>query len=333
MENNYSIKTLFAGIELKNPIIAASCSITGTAKNNKMLSEAGVGAIVLKSLFEEDIIRESAALGEQATHCEAADYLQAYVASNALSGYIDLIKESKALCTETPIIASINCANSGEWVEYARAIEAAGADALELNVMTIECGVMSEDGELERRHIAIAKAVSAAVSIPIIMKLGSHVSNCVSLVSRLQACGVSGFVLFNRAYPLDINIDTMKYTNGAILSESGDFATPLRYTAITSAAVPTASLALSGGVQGSECVVKSILAGAAAVEVCSALYRLGDKIGEWIAQVEEEIKAWEAKQGYESVEQFQGIMNRKSEEHSDSVMRTQFLKHFGAYKF
>ncbi len=331
MENN-SIKSQFAGIELINPIIASSCSLTGSAEKNRMLSEAGVGAIVLKSLFEEDIIRESAALSQAATHTEAADYMQAYVASNALSGYIDLIKESKKLCGSTPIIASINCTKDGEWREYARAIEAAGADALELNVMTIESGVMSEDGELERRHIAIAKAVREVVKLPIIMKLGALMSNHISLISRLEACGINGFVLFNRAYPLDINIEDMSYTHGAILSESSDLTTPLRHMAITSAALPKASLALSGGVQGSSCIIKSILAGASAVEVCSTLYRQAEKTSEWIAQTLEAIKEWEAKQGYDSLEEFRGVMNTKSDEYRDSVMRTQFLKHFGSYQ-
>ncbi|MFI3285735.1 MAG: dihydroorotate dehydrogenase-like protein [Rikenellaceae bacterium] len=330
MGNN--IKTQFAGVELSNPIIAASCSLTGTAKSNEMLAKAGVGAIVLKSLFEEDIIRESAALSQAAEHTEAADYMQAYIASNALSGYISLIQESKALCGSTPIIASINCANNGEWIEYARAIEAAGADALELNVMTVESGLMSEDGELERRHIAIAKAVREVVKLPLIMKLSAQLSNHVSVVSRLEACGINGFVLFNRAYPLDIDINTMNYTHGAILSERADFATPLRHTAIVSAAVPKASLALSGGAQSGECIIKSILAGAAAVEVCSTLYRQGKDVEAWISTTLEQIAAWQSKQGFDSIEEFRAKMNSKSDEHRDSVMRTQFLKHFGTYQ-
>ncbi len=331
MEIN-NIKSQFAGIELSNPIIASSCSLTGTAKSNQMLAAAGVGAIVLKSLFEEDIIREAAALSEAAAHTEAADYMQAYISSNALSGYIDLIKESKALCGTTPIIASINCANSGEWVEYARAIEAAGADALELNVMTIESGLMSEDGTFESRHIAIAKAVNEVVEIPLIMKLGAQMSNHVALISRLEACGIDGFVLFNRAYPLDIDIEKMSYTHGEILSSESDFSTPLRYTAIVSATSPKASLALSGGVQGGECIIKSILAGASAVEVCSALYRQGQSVGEWVSATLEQLSAWQSKSGYSSIEEFRGVMNSKSDDHRDSVMRTQFLKHFGTYQ-
>ncbi len=331
MENSNSLKTHFAGLSLSNPIIVSSCSLTGEAKSIKTFAEAGAGAVVLKSLFEEDIIRESAALSEAAAHSEAADYMQAYVAANALSAYIELVEECKTFSGSTKIIASINCANSGEWVEYARAIEKAGADALELNVMTTESNPMAADGELEMRHMEIAKAVSAVVNIPIIMKLGAMMSNHVSLISRLTSCGVAGFVLFNRAYPLDVNIETMTYTYGSILGAANDFSTPLRHVAITSAAAPKASLALSGGVQSGECVVKAILAGASAVSVCSTLYREGANAAKWIAEAVATVEWWQEKHGYATIESFRGVMNSNNDEHRDSVMRTQFLKNFSAY--
>ncbi|MFI3258620.1 MAG: dihydroorotate dehydrogenase-like protein [Rikenellaceae bacterium] len=325
-----NLETIFAGLTLANPIVAASCSLTGTAQSNKMIAEAGVGAIVLKSLFEEDIARETAALADSMMHSEGADYMQAYIASDALNSYINLIKESKALCGETPIIASINCHTSGQWAEYAKAIEAAGADALELNVMTIESSANSEDGELERRHIEIAKSVCGSIQIPVIVKLGAMVSNHVSLVARLAACGVGGFVMFNRSYQTDIDIETMSYTRGTVLSSASDFATPMRYIAITSAALPKVSLAHSGGVQGGECVIKALLAGAATVEVCSTLYRSGG-VKEWVDGVKREIEEWQSEKGYESIGEFRGAMCN-SDEHSDEVVRAQFLKHFGAYR-
>lgn len=330
--NSKNIETTFAGLQLSNPIIAASCSLTGSAKSNQMLSEAGVGAIVLKSLFEEDIIRESAALADAMAHVEGGDYIQAYTASNALNQYLKLIQESKSLCAQTPIIASINCRTSGEWSAYAKAVEQAGADALELNVMTINSSVMGEDGELEQRHIEIAKSVCEAISIPVIMKLGQMMSNQVSLVSRLAACGVKGFVMFNRDYQTDIDIETMNYTRGKVLSSSENFATPLRYVAITSAAVPQTTLALSGGVQGGEDIIKALLAGAAVVEVCSAFYRAGSDIKGWVEQAKQCIEQWQSAKGYGSVSEYCGAMNNSCEEHRDEVMRGQFLKFFGAYK-
>lgn len=325
------IETQFAGLTLSNPIIASSCSLTGSAKSNQTLAEAGVGAIVLKSLFEEDIIRESAALSDAMMHSEGADYMQAYIASNALSGYLKLIEKSKSLCGDTPIIASINCHTEGEWSEYAKAIEQAGADAVELNIMTIESSPLAEDGELERRNISIAKSVCDAVGIPVIIKLCHAMSNQVSLVNRLVGCGVKGVVMFNRLYQTDIDIEEMCYTRGEVLSSSEDLNTSLRYIAITSAAVPQASLALSGGVTGGECIVKALLAGASAVEVCSTLYRTND-VAAWVAEALETIAKWQESKGYESVSEYCGVMNNRNDEHRDEVMRAQFLKHFGAYR-
>ncbi len=326
------LKTLFATLELRNPIIASSCSLTGNVKSNQMLAEAGVGAIVLKSLFEEDIVRENEALASSMEHVEGADYMQAYLASHALSSYAKLVSESKAACGGVPIIASINCVSNGEWVEYAKVVEAAGADALELNVMSIECDAMAADGEIERRYMAVAQAVTAVVQIPVIMKLSSALSNPASLVSRLVACGVKGVVMFNRVYQTDIDIDTMSYCRGEVLGSASDFATPLRYTAIVSAVVPTASLALSGGVQGGECVIKALLAGASAVEVCSTLYRESNGLVEWVAKTLATISEWQANKGYASVSEYCGAMNNTDDENKDEVMRAQFLKHFGAYR-
>ncbi len=327
------LNTTFAGLSLQNPIIAASCSLTGTAEGVKSLIEAGVGAVVLKSLFEEDIVRQNEAMtSDTMQHSEAADYMQSYLESHALSNYIELIKASKAICDKTPIIASINCHTMGEWTKYAVAMEQAGADALELNVMSIESNPMAEDGELERKHIAIAQSVNEAVSIPIIFKLGMVMSNHTSIVSRLKACGVKGFVMFNRLYQTDIDIDTMTYTRGAVLGTGSDLATPLRYIAITSAAVPNTSLALSGGVTDGESVVKAILAGAEAVEVCSTLYREGSKTKIWVADALSRVEAWLEAQGYNSIEECCGAMNNSCDEHKDEVMRAQFLKYFGAYR-
>ncbi len=330
--NSKKLEVSFAGLELKNPIIAASCSMTGSAKQNQTLAEAGVGAIVLKSLFEEDIVRESAALADAMMHVEGGDYIHAYAASNALNEYLTLIKESRKLCDTTPIIASINCHASGEWCDYARAVEQAGADGLELNVMTINSDVMGADGDLERLHIAIAKSVCEAVSIPVIMKLGTMMSNHVSLVSRLAACGVKGFVMFNRDYQTDIDIDTMSYTRGKVLSSAESIATPLRYIAITSAAVPETTLALSGGASSGEDIIKSLLAGASAVEVCSALYRAGADLKGWVEATLSQIEQWQEAKGYNSVGEYCGTMNNRSEEYRDEVMRSQFLKFFGTYK-
>lgn len=332
MEQITKLKTQFAGLELSNPIIAASCSLTGSAKNNQMLAESGFGAIVLKSLFEEDIVRATDAMSQSDVQHTESEYMQAYLASHALTEYTSLITESKELCGTTPIIASINCHSEGEWTAYAKAIEGAGADALELNIMRIEGSAVAEDGAVESQYVSIAKSVTESVKIPVIVKLGSMLSNPVSLTAKLFACGVGGVVMFNRLYQTDIDIDNMVYSRGSVLSSATEFALPLRYVAITSAAIPQASLALSGGVQGGECIIKALLAGASAVEVCSTLYREGNGIKAWVEAAKAKIVEWQEAQGYNSVDEFSGAMNNSADEHKDEIMRGQFLKYFGQYK-
>ncbi len=321
-----TIQTTFAGLSLRNPIIAASCSRTNNAAKNFALQEAGVGAIVLKSLFEENIIHQSQSVAESAQHTEALDYAHGYLRSHELSEYIQLIKDSKSKC-EIPIIASINCISGGEWTEFAKLIEEAGADALELNIMGVVSAVDYEDGEFEQRHIDIAKAVVAIVNIPVIVKLGSQLTNPVVLSSKLKACGVAAVVMFNRMYQSDIDVETMEYKPGAIFSSASDIAQPLRWIGITSAKVPNLDLALSGGVQDGEDVVKGILAGAAAVEVCSVLYCEGNA---WVAKAISQIENWQKVHDYDSVEQYKGNLNASGQEEREKLVRSQFLRHFGS---
>ncbi|MFR9566144.1 MAG: diguanylate cyclase, partial [Rikenellaceae bacterium] len=212
-----NIKTTFAGLELCSPIIAASSSRTANIAHNIALCEAGVGAIVLKSLFEENIISQSEVLSQETHHSEGADYLHGYLRSHELSEYIELIKRCKQECS-VPIIASICAITHGEWEEFARLIEEAGADALELNIMGIECGIDYEDGRVERAHEDIVRSIKAQINIPIIVKLGSLVTNPVALISRLKACGAAAVVLFNRMYSSDIDIESMEYVAGSPFS-------------------------------------------------------------------------------------------------------------------
>ncbi|MFR9603519.1 MAG: dihydroorotate dehydrogenase-like protein [Rikenellaceae bacterium] len=321
-----TIQTTFAGLSLRNPIIAASCSRTNSATNNFALQEAGVGAIVLKSLFEENIIFQTQSVADSVQHTEASDYAHGYLRSHELSEYIQLIKDSKAKC-EVPIIASVNCISSGEWTEFAKLIEEAGADALELNIMGVVSTVDYEDGEFEQRHVDIAKAVVGMVNIPVIVKLGSQLTNPVVLASKLKSCGVAAVVMFNRMYQSDIDVVTMEYKPGAILSSASDISQPLRWVGITSAKVAGLDLALSGGVQSGEDVVKGILAGAAAVEVCSVMYREGNA---WVAKAIEALEAWQAEHGYDSVEEYKGNMNASGAEEREKLVRSQFLRHFGS---
>lgn len=323
-----SLKTSFAGLELKNPIIISSCGRTGVAQNNKALEDAGVAAIVLKSMFEENIVLQTESMTSESAHSEEADYLQGYLRQQMLQEYIDLIKESKRLCT-IPIIASINCYGNGEWAAFAELIEKAGADALELNVMSIRTSVEYNDGDFENQHIDILRSVKSRIKIPVIVKLGSNLSNPVSLINRLHAYGAAGVVLFNRFYQPDIDIDKMEYTSGHVFSSEADLAPSLRWTGIASAAVKQLDYAVSGGVHGGNDIVKSILVGASAVEVCSAIYLKGEA---WIKPALECVRTWQEQHGYSSPADYRGKMNARDTEHAVKLDRTQFLKYFEVHK-
>ena len=176
----------------------------------KEWEEAGAGAIVLKSLFEEEIEAEADQV-QEGSHTEELDYVKAYYRAHRLSEYLNLIKEAKAQCT-IPIIASINCFRLTEWTEFAKQIEDAGADALELNIMSVNTEIFDEYGSFERMHIQIIDKVKQVVNIPIIVKLGKNLTNPMPLIHYLQVHGAEGIVLFNRMTTPDIHLETMTYT-------------------------------------------------------------------------------------------------------------------------
>ncbi len=323
-----NLKTEFAGFELRNPIIVSSCSLTDNAEGCRRFEEAGAAAVVLKSLFEENIARRTEHLTDDAAHVESADYLQGYLRAQMLREYLALVGEAKRACT-VPVIASICCRSTGEWTEFASHIERAGADALELNVMGLCTAKDYTDGEFEQRHIDILSAVQRSVAIPVIMKLGANISNPVNLIERLHAYGAAAVVLFNRPYQTDIDVERMEYASGRVLSHPSDLANSLRWTGIASSAVNNMSFGISGGVHNGAAIVKSILTGASAVEVCSALYTDGP---EWIAEALKFVAEWQERHGFATIGEFRGKLDARDPEHADTLERTQFLKYFEAFR-
>jgi dihydroorotate dehydrogenase (fumarate) len=322
------LKTKFATLELRNPIIVGSCVLTYKPENNLAFERAGAAAVVIKSLFEESIIREAASLHYMGYHAEATDYLQGYLQAEKLHEYISVIRESKQLCS-IPVIASICCRSAGEWVAFAEAIEQAGADALELNVMGLATSKNYCDGDYEHNHIAILKAVRNRVTLPIIVKLGANLTNPVNVAERLKAYGAAGVVMFNRPYQIDIDIEQMEYSSAKVVSQPSDLVNPLRWVGIASATIEGMPFALSGGVHSGAAVIKSLLAGASAVEVCSAIYRNGNG---WITSALEEIRAWCQQHNYHSIEQFRALMSARDAANADSLERMQFMRYFGGWK-
>lgn len=318
------LRTEFGGLHLRNPIIISSSGLTNTADKNERLEMAGAGAIVLKSLFEEQIMLKAQQSKEAAYYPEGGNFLTENLNAQDLSEYLKLIQESKKRCS-IPIIASINCCSNKEWVEFARKVELAGADAIELNILSIQVSPYYECGEFERQHIEILKNVKSKVHIPIIIKLGIHLTNPVSLINKLRANGAEGIVLFNRLYQTDININKLEFTSGELLSSTSDLTSSLRWIGISSATVSNIDYAASGGVHSGEAAIKSILVGASAVEICSIVYKTGIQC---IQPMLKSIEKWMAEKNYDTISQFKGLLRPKDVACASAYERTQFLRYF-----
>lgn len=321
------LETTFAGLTLRNPFVVSSSNLTDSPEKNKKWEDAGVGAVVLKSLFEEEIEAESGWM-QEGTHVEEQDYLFAYYRAHRLEEYLNLVRQTKAVCT-IPVIASINCFRLTEWTEFAKQIEQAGADALELNVMSVSTGINEEYGAFEQLHVEILVQIKQMVSIPVIVKLGKNLSNPLRLVHQLYAHGASGVVLFNRMVNTDIDLDKKVYAMGEVFSNPSDLYDSLRWVGLASHHVPKLAYAVSGGVNDGAAMVKAIMAGASAVEVCSALYR--DK-AEVVQRMLAFLNNWMESNQYEKISDFKGMMNAGQTGGGSAFERTQFFKHFGRYK-
>ena len=315
-----TLETTFAGLKLRNPIIVSSSGLTDSAAKNQKLSEAGAGAIVLKSLFEEQIMMEADWMGDPNMYPEGSDYLVGYIREHKLGEYLNLIKESKKVCN-IPIIASINCYQNADWVEFAAKIEEAGADALEINILALQTDVQYTYGTFEQRHIDILSHIKKTVKIPVITPI--------ALKNQLYANGAAAVVLFNRFYQPDINIEKMIQVSGNVFSNEADLSKALRWIGIASAAVNKLDYAAPVGTHSPEGVVKAILAGASAVEICSVLYQNSATI------IEEYIRflnLWMDRKGMETISQFKGILNVNDPKGVNTFERTQFLKYFSSHE-
>lgn len=321
------LKTTFAGLELKNPVIISSSGLTDSVEKIKQLETAGAAAVVLKSVFEEQIQMQAGHMQGYGSP-EAGDYLNAYIRSHTLDGHIRLIKDAKAMCG-IPVIASINCYSNDEWVDFARLMEKAGADAIEINILSLQMEKDYVPGSFERQHTAILDHVRKAVGIPVIMKLGGNFTNPVMLVNQLHAHGAAGVVLFNRFYQPDIHIGTLTFGTAEVTSSPHELADRLRWTAIASAAVPQMDYAVSGGVHNGESLIKAILAGACAAEVCTTVYRHGPQI---IEKMLDRLTEWMDGKGFGTLAQFKGRMNAQAVGDTNPFERTQFMKYYSDYK-
>ncbi len=320
------LSTSFAGLSLKSPIIVSSSGLTSSVDRIKKVAAAGAGAVVMKSLFEEQINFEVNSMSEGQDYPEAGDYIRTYARENSLGQYLSSISEAKE-AVDIPVIASINCVSASEWIDFAGKIEEAGADALELNIYFLPIQKETNPREYEKTYLNLVSEVKKRTSLPLIIKLGSSFSNITWMVDQLYQRGAAAVVLFNRFYAPDINTDDLSFGSAEVLSTPAELRNSLRWIGIVSSQVEQLDLAASTGVHSGMAVVKQILAGATAVQICSVLYRNGL---DYIKDMTTEILKWMEKNQYESPGDFRGKMNYGSLDDPSVYERAQFMKYFSS---
>ena len=307
-------ETGFAGLNLPNPIIIASSGLTSTAEKNKELEKAGAGAVVLQSIFEEQIEVQT----------DTAEQIISPKNGAHITDYLKLIQETKKRC-HIPVIASIICHKVGNWINFVRQIEMAGADAIELNIFALCTESKGYDNSLEQIYLKITKKVKSLVSMPVIVKISKYFSHILQLAADLQTAGANGIVLFSRFYQPDIDIHRLQIHSGDVFSSSTDIADSLRWTPIVSSKLPNLSIASCTGIHDCEGIIKCILSGASAVEICSTVYQHGNEI---ISVMKRGIDEWMNIMKFRSMGEFKGKLNTVCLTDPSMHERIQFRKYF-----
>jgi len=323
-----NLETTYQGLKLRNPLIAASSGMTSTVERMEKLEEAGIGAVVVKSVFEEQINNEVTSLMQQDSHQtgypEAEDYIHHYLRDNTLSKHFKLISETKKK-TKIPVIASVNCISSSEWTSFAKDFQDAGADALELNIFYVPVDRKEGSGVIDQIYTDVIQKVRKNVSIPVAVKIGLYHSNIIGMVDRLKANGAQGVVMFNRFYEPDIDLDKLELTSSEILSSPIEIRHTLRWVGLVSSQVPDMDIAASTGIHDGTAVIKQLLAGAKTAQLCSALYIHGNQvIPAMLAEIHEFMKRWNFKQ----IDDFRGRLSYRNIPDPMLYERSQFMKYF-----
>jgi dihydroorotate dehydrogenase (fumarate) len=318
-----NLSTRFFGLELKSPVIAASCSMTGNLDSIKKIAQAGAGAIVLKSIFEEEIYlqlqEELKERGLLISDPEYLDYFDYVIREENLNKQVSLIRQAKSE-TDVPIVASVNCTTSSEWTFFAGKLQEAGADAIELNLFIIPSDVTKSNEANERFYLETVGKILESVTIPVTVKISHYFSNLAAMISKLSLMGLAGITLFNRFYSPDIDIEKQQLISAPVYSAENEYLLPLRWTGIM-APVTGCPLAATTGVHSAETAVKFLLAGASAVQVASVLYQQGP---EAIDRMNKGLAGWMTEKGYSRVDDFKGKLSIQ-QKHAAAYERVQFM--------
>lgn len=321
------LSTQYLGLKLKNPLVASASPLSKKVDTVKKLEDAGIGAVVMYSLFEEQIIHESHALDYFLSHgtesfSEALTYFPDMEHYNVgPDGYLDMIRKLKE-SVQVPVIASLNGISTGGWVDYARKMEQAGADALELNIYFLPTDLELEGIALEDAYVELVSCVRAQVKIPLAVKLSPYFTALPNFARKLVGAGANGLVLFNRFYQPDLDIETLEVVPDLVLSTSDELRLPLRWTAILYGRLQ-ADLALTTGVHSVEDVVKATMAGARVSMMASELLSRGiGRVSEILADLEKWLETYEC----HSIQQMLGSMSQQAVADPAAFERANYMK-------
>ena len=321
------VSTSYMGLRLKNPLIVGSCGLTSRVPSLKELEAGGAAAVVLKSIFEEEIAAEYANVladaKKKGMSLESYDYFDYQIRGDRVGAYVELVRQAKKNLS-IPVIASINCTYSHEWASFAKDLEAAGADGLELNMFFLPSDIKRTSEEREKDYFLIIERVLKLVRIPVAVKISPYFSTLAQVINRLSRTGIAALVLFNRFFSIDIDIEKMILTGSNTMSTAAELSLPLRWISLMARRVGC-DLAASTGVHDGDGLIKQLLAGAKAVQAVSTFYRNGSgRAAVMIA----DLSSWMDRHGYSAIGDFRGRMSQAESEDPSIYERVQFMKHY-----
>ena len=316
----------YLGLNLRNPLIVSSSGLTDNIDKIVQLQDSGAGAIVVKSLFEEEIDFEEGRMLEiqPSTWPGAEEYASFFSRKNSVDDYLKLLETSKRKLS-IPVIASINCLGAGDWINIIRRIESTGVDALELNIFFFPDDKDFRSEDYEKTYYDIVTKVAYKLDIPVVVKISPYFTNLLYFVDQIFHRGAKGVSLFNRFFLPDIDLDSFELKTADNLEDLSDFYQTLRWVNIISANFNNIDIAASIGINGSEAAIKLLLSGANAIMLCSALYKNGN---EYLSIISKGIIDWMDKKGFNKIEQFQGQLNYSIVQDTFLYERSQFIKNF-----
>lgn len=319
--------TKYLGLDLKSPIIVGSCGLTNDIDKLVAMEQAGAGAVVMKSVFEEQIIHDI----KRNTHMVAPtdnygvsyEYIAQHVADDSMGRHFAIIREAKRRLS-IPVIGSINCYSYENWLTYAVKFQEAGCDALELNMAILPYETSLSSDDVERTFSQVITTLRKSISIPISIKIGTYFTDMARQLQQLSWMGIQGVTMFNKSVQVDIDTDKMELRNASYLSSPSDMYNTLRWVAIMGKKM-RCDISASTGVFTADDVVKMLLAGASSVQVVSCLYKNGV---DYLRELNDGLRSWMEAKGFDNIQQFRGRLAVATTDKVSVAMRTQFMKYF-----